>query len=556
MTDRLLIAAGSPRGRVTIVRGRGLGGSSASAPPPPPPPPPPTTTAVEYEPTVFTGDSITFNGSSFAKKYAASHPVHPGKTISVLSENSRVVGQIANLNDGGNSLIGHLADAVATGANLAGGMIGANDMAASRTAAQHRDDLKVLYAEYKKAKADLDVFWIAPTPYNSNEAHPNYSNFTTQRNALLADCRDPAVHGQWCDYYCPIGEHPSFKGTNSAFFSDSVHLNIAGYAELEPGFRAFMDTLFDTSREVSTVIYDNAWPGDQTGLEPSSERTVRFILSGLAWAGTNVDIAVAGATGSPQVRLNGGAYGTNLSQRMFNGDVIDLKVTTASASSSTRSINLTINGETRAIAFTTAAASPYNATVFSGTRKSANTNLSNNNLTFAGTDFGSTYPVRGAGAVPLSTPNGYVEFTTAPKANGYTTMLAGLVDASYAFSGVVMLGQQAGSMSFHWEGIYYLGNSTVVNLPGSSWSGGPKTIGLLAFQTGQVFLRTANGWFPQAPVVKPDGTLDTTATPGIQTGLENISFAVGGTDDSAFTLNAGKAPFAFALPANAQLGWR
>ena len=156
---------------------------------------------------VIDGDSITSTSPSapngaYSYQYAASRP---DRTIDVRAQASRVVGLAADLDDDGNSLMGNVAEDLAFGPQLLTAMIGANDLAAARTAAQYKGDLIAYNAALKAAGVGCRFAWSPPLPYNpTGTPHPSYANFTAQRAAVMADARDPAVWGQWADYYLPL----------------------------------------------------------------------------------------------------------------------------------------------------------------------------------------------------------------------------------------------------------------------------------------------------------------------------------------------------------------
>jgi lysophospholipase L1-like esterase len=290
-----------------------------------------------------------------------------GKTVHIRAVSSRAVGTSANLNDNGNSLFGNVAEDMAYAPDLITYKIGANDFSVSggTTAAQYRSRLIDLFAVYKAARPAVKVAWSPPLAYNpTGTPHPGKAWFDEQRAAVLSTCRDPAVWSQWCDFYMPLGEYPDF-GDNTASValfetSDPVHPNGAGHLLLRDGYSRFMDSLIDTARASSTTPYNSVWPASETNLARSTEIVRRFIVSGLAREGTALGVSVSGG-GSPQVRLNGGAYassvgtGSGNGHRIYNGDVVDLKLTTSASFETATSVSLTIGSETRAISYTTAA---------------------------------------------------------------------------------------------------------------------------------------------------------------------------------------------------------
>lgn len=327
-----------------------------------PPVPTPTPTPTSIDVLVIEGDSITFAGGSnnngFAWQYAAAPP--SGKTATVRSENSRVVSVDHALNDGGNSLISRVdEDVTAYGAQLIATMIGANDMAVARTAAQYRADLIGLYAEYRAR--GVKFAWSAPLPYGSNQAHGSYANFMAQRAAVLATCRDPAVWGLFADYYVPLGEHPDFSLPDNMTLigSDGVHPTQTGQDAMLPVFRAAIDTLLDASRATSTSMTGAAWPASETNLAASTQIVRRFVVRGIAHAGLASGAGVSG--GGAALRLNGGGWGTAIGtgsgdgHRLYNGDTIDLRLTTSGSAATATDVVLRVGDETRALTFRTVA---------------------------------------------------------------------------------------------------------------------------------------------------------------------------------------------------------
>lgn len=170
-----------------------------------------------------------------------------------------------------------------------------------------------------------------------------------------------------------MGEHPDFGDTSMAttLFGDSVHPSRAGQTLLYNSFRAAMDTLLDTSRASSTSPHEAVWPTNEASLATSTEIVRRFIVSGLAHAGTSLGVGVSG--GGALVRVNGGSYGASRGTgsgngyRLYNGDVIDLKLTTSGSNSTAVSTDLTIGSETRTITYATVAEVTPAAVAYGGT---------------------------------------------------------------------------------------------------------------------------------------------------------------------------------------------
>lgn len=318
---------------------------------------------------VIEGDSITSGMPSTPNGFYSYqyHDSRPDKFVEVRAQGSRVVGYAPNyaLDDNGNSLLSNVAEDMAYMPDLVTVMIGANDLASARTGAQYRGDLIAYHDAVKAARPGCRVAWSPPQPWDaSDQSHPNYATFTARRAEIVADCRDPAVWGQWCEYFLPMGLHPDFidPAILETLFNngDSVHPNAAGHARFYASFKPAIDSIGDQGRATSTAPYGSVWPGDETNLAPGAEITRRFVVSGIHHAGLALGVSVTG--GGAQVRLNGGgwlsAVGTSVGNghRIYNGDVIDLKLTTSAANDTPTAIGLTIGSETRTIIYRTVAA--------------------------------------------------------------------------------------------------------------------------------------------------------------------------------------------------------
>jgi lysophospholipase L1-like esterase len=316
------------------------------------------------------GDSITFAGGSdnggFAWRYAANVPA--GKTVIVHAQNSRTVGGASYAGppvegeDGGspagNTLLLHRPDDISASPQVILTMIGTNDLQ-TFSVANYRARL-IVWANGLRA-AGIKVGWSPPLPLNSGRQYAGYAAFMAKRAALMGDARDPAVWGQWADYYCPLGEQPDMNAAdNGAYFSeDGVHPSDAGQNALFPVIAAIGDTIFDTTRSGSTRIDGARWPTSETNLATSTAIVRRFVVAGLDPAGTALGASVSG--GGAQLRLNGGAYGSTVGtgsgdgHRLYNGDTIDLRLTTSAGNATTVAVDLRIGSETRTLTFTTVA---------------------------------------------------------------------------------------------------------------------------------------------------------------------------------------------------------
>jgi len=326
---------------------------------------------------VIEGDSLTGGvnpgDNNGAYSFYVSAPA--GKTLTVRAQGSRATGKLADLDTGNNTLMGHVTEDVTSyGGQLITVMIGTNDMSGGSDAAALRGDLALYWSKVKAAGGKLAV---APPPsMNSGQQYANYALFMGRRASYLATIRDPAVWGLLADYYFPMGEHPDLNAAdNSVYFStDGVHptgpasLAGTGQAKLLEIYQPFIDTILDATRATSTTPYSSVWPSSETNLATGATITRRFVVAGVAHTGLDLGISVSGG-GSPQVSLNGGAFGSSVGTgsgngyRLYNGDVIDLKLTTSASNSTAVSVDLTIGGETRTIGYTTVAAStPVTAT--------------------------------------------------------------------------------------------------------------------------------------------------------------------------------------------------
>lgn len=326
----------------------------------------PTPTGIEK--IVIEGDSITYAGGAgfggFADQYRLAPP--SGKTVTVDAENSRTVGGAAyggDLEDtgtpAGNTMLAHRADDLATGAGAIGGMIGTNDFAAFAPATYQQ---RLIDWATPIRAAGVKTFWSLPYPLCTNQAYPGYADWMTRWTAMKALARNPAVWGQWADVYVPMGDEPNFNAAdNTALINntDGVHPSLAGHAALYPVLKAALDTLFDSARATSNQMYSSAWPASETNLATSTQITRSFIVKGINPAGLALGAAVTG--GGAQIRLNGGAWASAVGKtsgngfRIYNGDTIDLRLTTSASNATDTSVDLTVGSETRTLTYRTVA---------------------------------------------------------------------------------------------------------------------------------------------------------------------------------------------------------
>lgn len=404
--------------------------------------PPGGAPAPTFNTIVIAGDSNTstmpsVDDGSWAWQWLATRP----ETIENRAQGSRSVGTTANLNDNGNTLFGNVAENLAYGPDLITYMIGSNDWSVDggTTDAQYRTNLTGLFDAYKSAAPALKIAWSPPPPYNpTGTPHAAKAWFDAQRASLMADARNPAVWGQWADYYTPLGEHPDFAdpATAAPLFGDSVHYSAAGDDLVEAVAVAAFGTILDPTRQNSNTLYDAAWLTDETDLAVGGTITRRMIVSGLKWTGHSGGVSVTGA-GSPSVKV-GGVAGP--AAYAYNGDVVDLTLTLSGSYETATSVDLTIGGETRTLSFTTAAnvapVSYVHGDVVGNGASSTTTNLSG--LTFLdglavvilrAAESGASTPLLNGGAMTLRQREveaftGAIELWEAPVAAGSGHALA------------------------------------------------------------------------------------------------------------------------------------
>lgn len=311
-------------------------------------------------------DQATRRGDFYSYAWADTHPAYP---VSVSAQASRTVGGEAGNGDqadhgtpAGNTLLAHVSDDIAFDPDLITVMIGANDFQ-NTSPATYRARLVAWAAQVRTA--DRRIAWAPPTPYRATDPHPNYAAYTGNRDAFMSDARNPGVWREWADYYIPMGEHPDFKDSanDAALYGDHVHVSApvgtptTGQAKLFEIYSAAMASLTDPSRAAAKAPFENVWPANETNLLAGAPIVRRFIVSGIAHDGLAQGAGVDGA----ELRINGGPWGTQVGTdagngfRIYNGDVIDLRVTTSAASETPVTIRLRIGAETRELTYRTVA---------------------------------------------------------------------------------------------------------------------------------------------------------------------------------------------------------
>ena len=340
---------------IPILAGRGARG-------PVPPLPSASITNIVFEGDSLTGASVVGQDSgSWAWQYLAVRPA--GATAVVRAQGSRYTGRPSMLDDGSNTLFGHLtADATTHGGQLIwAAPFLTNDFgssfhgeAGSVRAANIRSALASYRAE-ARARGCKVAFGVAPPLRSDAPANPDWA---ATRAAFVANLRDPAVWGSFADYYLPVGEQPDFHAVDNTELigTDGVHPTTAGQARLLAANRPAADTLLDPSRASATRVYPGAWPTSETGLPTATVISRRFVISGLAHKGVALGGGVAlAATGGGEVRVNGGAWSAAASGWLYNGDHVDLRLTTSAVSDTATGIDLTIGSETRTLTYRTGA---------------------------------------------------------------------------------------------------------------------------------------------------------------------------------------------------------
>jgi hypothetical protein len=338
-----------------------VGGAGAA--PPPPPPPPPTFARIVLE-----GDSITstepfqtINHDSFYSHTWADE--HPAITSFVSAQGSRVVGGAAYNGDladnATNALAAQVAADLALDPDLLVAKIGVNDLSSNGCqTATYLQRLRDWGTQIRAAGVKLAYASPTPIETGSEVDQAERDTYLAKWNALWAthDLRNPAVWGQWADYYIPLGEQPFFRQT-TGWSSEGIHPSgpvgnpARGQFHLKAAFDAAMATLLDTSRVTASSPYENVWAafGPFTDLAPGVPITRRVILSGLAWAGHAGGVSVSG--GDAAVQTNGYAARAYA----YNGDTVDLTFTPSASYETDAAIQLTLGGETRTLTYRTAA---------------------------------------------------------------------------------------------------------------------------------------------------------------------------------------------------------
>ena len=294
------------------------------------------------------GDSITFGGT-YASEWATANPA---AVVTVIAANGRVLGVPADLNNGGNSLWGQMANILATGADWLTVFIGANGLGNETNGADYVPKLKA-FTDVVRATG-MKVAISAPTPYDSRNGA--YVTFNARRAELLADLRPN--YRNLADAYIPFGEHPTFNTASdpNAGISDGVHLSANGNTAVNETFKAVLDSI--AAGATGSIPTGSAWFGSNvTGAATSTNFTRRFVVTGL---GPNVDATFThSGAGTLERGFAGASQGNTGTCR--NGDVLTLRVQSSGSLSTAVQAFVTIGGTTQSVTITTAATAPASA---------------------------------------------------------------------------------------------------------------------------------------------------------------------------------------------------
>ena len=249
MTDRLLIAAGSPRGRVTIVRGRGLGGSSASSP-----------QAALNQRVEGMGDSIMANDATWFQGYFNQSGVSVPYSRTTGAAGGSGMGVAADRGSGVNTMWAKLDAVLALNPQWIILQIGYNDLAANYYANRVKpflDTIKTELAGVKIAVASL---------YPMGDQFGSQTTFNANAAAYAADLRAGHAAGDF-HAYLPIYEALTVEYvTNNS--SDGQHIstyqggNGAVYAALTAFLRADSDDA--VVEQFSFVDFNDVATGTRT----------------------------------------------------------------------------------------------------------------------------------------------------------------------------------------------------------------------------------------------------------------------------------------------------
>jgi hypothetical protein len=372
---------------------------------------------------VIEGDSLTSqvlggDATDYAEKwswrYAAAKP--SGTTVPVRAQGSRFTGNLtmldlslngtAETND--NTLFARVTEDCTT---YGGQLIWAapfltNDFvtpfhgaAGATRAGNIKARLAELWAQYKSKGAKFAFGFCPPQRTDAT----GIDDWNATRAAFISGFRDPAVWGLYADFYIPVGEQPDFNAADNTTLigPDKVHPTVAGQDKLLEINKAALDTLFDGTRATSTQMVNAAWPASETGLPVSTQITRRFVVKGLAHKGLALTGSNAlSATNGATISLNGSSYSASKTGWLYNGDTVDLRLTTSASGNTAVTTDLKVGTETRTLSFTTMAVAPSEVTYTHGNVEG----LSGGGTVY---DFGErSFPTDGLALIKVATDGG------------------------------------------------------------------------------------------------------------------------------------------------------
>lgn len=522
--------------------------SSAVGTPPPPPP------ASTYNDNVMSGfgDSISVSGS-YAETWDISRP---DWSLTEIAQNGRQLGTIANLNDGGNTVYGHLAQLLAVNSEVVYGFIGANDCTKSPAytageASAYVASFQYIVNQVKANGAKFVLCTILPVS-------PAYvgvpSTLFNQNRDILNAALAAGLTG--VDAVADFGVEPTFISggvVNPLAYVDGIHPDVAGHAALT----AVFDTVADSVADALTVTYlpANNWLGVDQTVTPNTLISGQFRVRDMA-PGATIGLTIAGATA--QIALNGGAFGTTVAGAR-NGSIIRWQVT--SPATGTLAVTLTNTGGTLADTLTLTASASAATTVFSQANKTTGITLTNADRTATSATNSGYQRVRSSAPLPDAS---YCEIEVLDVSA--TGLFIGVAAAAQDMTtgAAPPNGSTAGGYVAFSAGA---GTNQSVNFPGADafhfWTTGCAVgdkLGL-AFKNGKVYLNWKGVWMNSIPSGNAGGwqyqTQSPQGNPATETGGFTLSAGQfyafvqslsGVSQQGAWKINCGQEAFSYAVP--------
>ncbi|MEI9966246.1 MAG: SGNH/GDSL hydrolase family protein [Candidatus Moraniibacteriota bacterium] len=322
---------------------------------------------------VFEGDSITFNGSSWAYQWAAAHP-------SVAYENFAVSGS------GIATMQGRISQVIDAAPNVLAFLIGTNDLLGYSTAADFVAEIFDYIADVRAGVPGIKVFVGTVLPVDPSLLSGSYAAHNAKRhdaNALLR-----AAVGNQIDAIIPFGTHPRLSRDEApaelVYWNDGVH---PGGVEGIPIMGAIAAAVLDPFFAGTTGTAPDFAFTDTNNAELSTLLQQEIIVTGL---GKGNDVA-ASSTGSGvfAVGLDAAAeiddFGTSASGIM-NGDVITSELTSSASNDTPLNHALTVGSTTDTWTVRTKLAVPPDLVI--GDLYGLDLNFSSGSFTFTGVEFG------------------------------------------------------------------------------------------------------------------------------------------------------------------------